>query len=64
MKAVRFYEYGEPDVLHYEDVERPRPAAGQVLVRVAATSFNPIDGGMRAGFYNRRSLYRCLTPPA
>jgi NADPH:quinone reductase-like Zn-dependent oxidoreductase len=50
MKAVRFYEYGGPEVLRYEDVDRPRPAAGQVLVRVAATSFNPVDAGIRAGF--------------
>src|SRR5829696_993308 len=50
MKAVRFYEYGGSEVLRYEDVDRPRPAAGQVLVHVAATSFNPVDAGIRAGF--------------
>lgn len=50
MKAVRFHEYGGPEVLRYEDVDRPRPAAGQVLIRVAATSFNPVDVGIRAGF--------------
>lgn len=50
MKAVHFHEYGGPEVLRYEDVDRPRPAAGQVLVRVAATSFNPVDVGIRAGF--------------
>ncbi|MFF1615219.1 NADP-dependent oxidoreductase [Amycolatopsis sp. NPDC058278] len=49
MKAVRFHEYGDPDVLRYEDVEQPVPAAGQVRVRVAATSFNPIDASVRAG---------------
>ena len=50
MKAVRFHEYGGPEVLRYEDVDRPRPAAGQVLIRVAATSFNPVDAAMRSGF--------------
>lgn len=50
MKAVRFYEYGGLEVLRYEDVDRPRPASGQVLVEVAATSFNPVDVGIRAGF--------------
>jgi NADPH:quinone reductase-like Zn-dependent oxidoreductase len=50
MKAVRFHEYGGPEVLRYEDVDRPRPAAGQVLVRVAATSFNQVDAGIRSGF--------------
>jgi NADPH:quinone reductase-like Zn-dependent oxidoreductase len=50
MKAVRFFTYGGPEVLRYEDVERPRPAAGQVLVRVAGTSFNRVDDALRAGF--------------
>lgn len=50
MEAVRFHEYGGPEVLRYEDADRPRPAAGRVLVRVAATSFNPVDVGIRAGF--------------
>ncbi|MFF4138639.1 NADP-dependent oxidoreductase [Streptomyces mirabilis] len=50
MKAVRFHQYGDPDVLRYEDVEQPVPGAGQVRVRVAATSFNPVDANIRAGF--------------
>jgi NADPH:quinone reductase-like Zn-dependent oxidoreductase len=50
MKAVRFHEYGEPGVLRYEDVERPVPGAGEVRIRVAATSFNSVDGNIRGGF--------------
>jgi NADPH:quinone reductase-like Zn-dependent oxidoreductase len=50
MKAVRFHEYGDPGVLKYEDVEQPAPAAGEVRIRVAATSFNGVDGNIRAGF--------------
>jgi NADPH:quinone reductase-like Zn-dependent oxidoreductase len=50
MKAVRFHEYGDPSVLRFEDVERPVPGAGQVLIRVAGTSFNGVDGNIRAGF--------------
>ncbi|QKV73593.1 NADP-dependent oxidoreductase [Amycolatopsis sp. Hca4] len=50
MKAVRFHEYGTPEVLRYEDVALPVPAAGQVRVRVAATSFNSVDGNIRGGF--------------
>jgi NADPH:quinone reductase-like Zn-dependent oxidoreductase len=50
MKAIRFHAYGDPDVLRYEEVERPEPAAGEVLVEVAATSFNPADAGIRAGY--------------
>lgn len=50
MKAVRFHEFGDPSVLQVEDVDTPEPAAGQVRVRVAATSFNPVDGNIRAGY--------------
>jgi NADPH:quinone reductase-like Zn-dependent oxidoreductase len=50
MKAVRFHEYGDPDVLRYEDVDLPVAGPGQVLVRVAATTFNGVDGNIRAGF--------------
>ena len=46
MKAVRFHEYGGPDVLRYEDAEQPAPGAGQVRLRVAATTFNPVDDGI------------------
>src|SRR3954469_16770004 len=50
MKAVRFHEYGDPAVLRYEDAELPVPGAGQVRIRVAATSFNGVDGNIRGGF--------------
>lgn len=49
MKAVRFHEYGEPGVLRYEDVPRPEPGAGEVRVKVHATSVNPVDWNIRAG---------------
>lgn len=49
MKAVRFHEYGDPTVLRYEDVEQPAPGTGQVRIRVAGTSFNGVDGNIRAG---------------
>ena len=50
MKAVRFHEYGDSDVLRYEDAEQPVPAAGEVRIDVAATSFNPVDDGIRGGY--------------
>jgi NADPH:quinone reductase-like Zn-dependent oxidoreductase len=50
MKAMRFHEYGDPSVLRYEDVERPEPDAGEVLVRVAGSAFNPVDDGIRGGY--------------
>ncbi len=44
MQSVRFYEFGKPaDVLRVEDVPKPEPAAGQVLVRVRARPINPSD---------------------
>jgi len=49
MKAVRFHSYGNSDVLVYEDAPKPEPAAGEVLVKVHATSVNPIDWKVRAG---------------
>ena len=49
MKAVVLHEYGGPDKLKYEDVPDPVPSEGQVLVRMAATSVNPIDYKMRSG---------------
>jgi NADPH:quinone reductase-like Zn-dependent oxidoreductase len=50
MKAVRFHQFGDPDALRYEDVEQPVPGAGEVRIRVAATSFNPVDDGIRGGY--------------
>ncbi|CAN5456502.1 hypothetical protein BH10ACT1_BH10ACT1_21310 [soil metagenome] len=51
MKAIRFHEFGDPDVLLLEDVEMPVPGQGQVRIEVAATSFNsgPAHGARPAG---------------
>jgi len=49
MKAVRFHTYGPADVLVYEDAPKPEPAGGEALVKVHATSVNPIDWKIRAG---------------
>jgi len=50
MKAVRMHEYGDPEVLKYEDAPRPEPASGEVLVRVYAAAVNPVDWKVRAGY--------------
>jgi NADPH:quinone reductase-like Zn-dependent oxidoreductase len=50
MKAIVFHQYGDPDVLRYGDAETPEPGTGQVRVRVAATTFNGVEGNIRAGF--------------
>ncbi|MFI0939853.1 NADP-dependent oxidoreductase [Streptomyces sp. NPDC021020] len=49
MKAVRFHEYGGIDVLRVEDVERPVPGAGQVLVEVRAAGIQPGEVMIREG---------------
>ncbi len=49
MKAVRFHNYGGPEVLKVEQAPKPSPGPGQVLVRAHATSVNPIDWKLREG---------------
>ncbi|MFC8263925.1 NADP-dependent oxidoreductase [Streptomyces sp. NPDC057291] len=49
MKTTRIHEYGDTSVIRYDVVPRPRPAFGEVLVHVAATSFNPTEAALRAG---------------
>lgn len=51
MKAIVVHQFGGPEVLKYEDVPTPQPAAGQVLVRVHAAGVNPYDTYMRSGTY-------------
>ncbi len=64
MKAIRFCEYGSPDVLKFEDVEKPVPNDDQVLVKVRAASLNFIDPGlMRGPFLLRLMLGTGLRKP-
>ena len=49
MKAIVVHQYGSSEVLKYEDYPDPIPGPGEVLVRVAAASVNPIDYKRRAG---------------
>lgn len=49
MRAVVMRETGDPDVLRVEDVERPEPGDGEVLIRIHAASVNPIDWKYRRG---------------
>jgi NADPH2:quinone reductase len=51
MKAVRIHQFGGPEVLTYEDAPEPHPDTGQVVVRVAAASVNPIDAAVRSGAF-------------
>jgi NADPH:quinone reductase-like Zn-dependent oxidoreductase len=43
MQAVVIHETGDPDVLRYEEIDRPEPAEGEVLIRARAASVNPAD---------------------
>ncbi len=60
MQSVRFHEFGDPaEVLRVEEVERPAPGAGQVLVKMRARPINPSD------LLTVRGLYGSLpVPPA
>jgi NADPH:quinone reductase-like Zn-dependent oxidoreductase len=49
MKAIVVHQYGGPEVLKFEEYPDPVPGLGEVLVRVAASSVNPIDYKRRAG---------------
>ena len=49
MKAVRIHEDGGPEVLRYEDVADPEPAAGEVLVALRAAGLNHLDVWIRKG---------------
>jgi NADPH:quinone reductase-like Zn-dependent oxidoreductase len=58
MKSVRIHKYGGPEVLTYEDAPRPEPGDGEALVRVHATSVNPIDWKVRAGHLQQFMPYK------
>ncbi len=54
MKASVLHQYGGPDQLKYEDFPDPKAGDGEVLVRVTATSINPVDWKMRSGAAKER----------
>ncbi|MFF4779157.1 alcohol dehydrogenase catalytic domain-containing protein [Microtetraspora fusca] len=49
MRAARIHEYGDASVISLDEVAVPKPGPGEVLIRVAATSFNPSEVGLRMG---------------
>ena len=49
MQAIRYHDYGGPEVLVLERAPRPEPKAGEVLVRVHAAGVNPVDWKFRRG---------------
>jgi NADPH:quinone reductase-like Zn-dependent oxidoreductase len=50
MKVIRIHQYGDGDTLSYEDADKPKVQADDVLIRVIGTSVNPIDWKIRQGY--------------
>jgi NADPH:quinone reductase-like Zn-dependent oxidoreductase len=63
MKAIVHCEYGSPDVLKLEDIEKPTPADNEVLVRVRAAALNPADGHLMRGPFIGRLMAGGLRKP-
>ncbi|CAN5280160.1 NAD(P)-dependent alcohol dehydrogenase [soil metagenome] len=49
MKAARIHDFGGPEAIRIEEVERPRPKERQILIKVGASSLNHIDLSLRSG---------------
>ena len=49
MKAILLTKYGSPDVLQFKEVEKPVPNDGEILVKIQATSTNPLDWHLMRG---------------
>ncbi|MGA9528545.1 MAG: NAD(P)-dependent alcohol dehydrogenase [Terriglobales bacterium] len=63
MKAIVYHDYGSPDVLRYEEIRMPVPKDNEVLIKVLATSVNPLDWHfMRGEPYPLRLIAGLLKP--
>ncbi len=62
MKAIRYCEYGQPDVLKVEEVEKPVPKDDELLVRVRTASLNFIDSGLVRGPLIARPMFGWRKP--
>ena len=51
MKAIRVNTHGGPEVLKLEEIAKPSPGAGQLLIQVKAIGVNPVDTYLRSGNY-------------
>ncbi len=61
--AILYRRYGPPDVLEYTDIEKPSPAADEVLIRVRAASVNPYDWHFLRGAPSFIRLFTGLGKP-
>jgi len=64
MKAIVYRNYGAPDVLHCEDVEKPTPGDDEVLIRIRAASANPMDYHLMSGAFIIRPMTGLHKPKA
>src|SRR5947208_14700356 len=64
MKAIVYHEFGSPDVLRLEEVEKPVPNDNQILVKVRALSVNPLDWHFMEGtpYLGRIPAFGLLKP--
>ena len=56
MRAVRYHDYGGPDVLRVDDAETPEPRPDEAILAVAAAGVNPVDTYFRSGAYRAAGL--------
>ncbi len=62
MKAIRYCEYGAPDVVRFDDVEKPVPADNQILIKVRAASLNALDAYMIRDAWLNRLIFGLRKP--
>ena len=63
MKAIVYDHYGPPDVLQYQEIEKPIPAGDEILIRVRASSANPYDWHFIRGTPSFIRLFTGLRAP-
>lgn len=63
MKAIFYEEYGPPEVLLLKEVGKPSPKAGEVLIKVYATSVTKYDCWVRSSTAPPGSDSWCASPP-
>jgi len=63
MKAAVYKKYGPPDVVRIEEVDKPSPRSGEVLVKVFATTVNRTDCGFRSAEYFISRFFSGLFKP-